>query len=311
MKQSVDSLWVSLVNSRGFRQLSKRGPASGIFRSAAYQSLTLASQYWYSRQQSRKNPLAFKDVQTYCMSIGHTKSGGSMLGALLDAHPNVILADEADALQFVQKGFTRDQIFHLLLRASRRELMKGRVTARRLGGYSWLVPGQWQGQFTTLRVLGDSTTGTSTRRLAGSIGLWDELLKLMDKVNVRLLHVIRNPYDPISVMMVRGKRTFEQALEHYTTSCEILVGLRKQIGSPNIHPVHYEEFIGAPQSRLAEICTFLGLEASEEYLTACAGILRPAPDRARDMVAWEQKWIAAVKETVSRFDFLDGYTFES
>jgi len=311
MKPSVESLWISLVNSQGFRQFSKRGGVSKIFESAAYQSLTAASQYWYSRNQCRKNPSAFHDVQSYCMFIGHTKSGGSMLGSLLDAHPNVILADEADALHLVQRGFTRDQIFHLLLRASRRELMKGRVTARRLGGYSWLVPGQWQGRFTTLRVLGDSTTGTSTRRLAGTGGLWDDLLKLMDNVNVRLLHVIRNPYDPISVMMVRGKRTFAQALEHYTTSCEILVRLRKQIGGTNILPVHYERFIKEPRSKLAEICTFLGLEVGEEYLTACAGILRPVPDRARDMLEWEPGWITTVKEVISRFEFLDGYTFES
>jgi hypothetical protein len=54
------------------------------------------------------------------MFVGHNKSGTSMVGSLLDAHPEVILSDEADALDYVRAGFSREQIFHILLGQSRR-----------------------------------------------------------------------------------------------------------------------------------------------------------------------------------------------
>lgn len=50
-----------------------------------------------------------------------------IVGALLDAHPNAVIADEVDALQFVAKGFNRDQLVYILLfRAHKLQAKKGR-----------------------------------------------------------------------------------------------------------------------------------------------------------------------------------------
>jgi len=233
-----------------------------------------------------------------------------MIGSLLDAHPNVILADEADALQYVPAGFRRDQIFHLLLKGSRREAMKGRVTARRLKPYSFLVPGQWQGRYSRLRVVGDSTTGTSTQRFARDPDLLRRLQKVMGGVKVKFIQVIRNPYDPISIMMVRGKRTFENSIEHYFANCETLAEMRKATNSSNLFAVKYEDFVHHAETNLIHLCRFLGIDASEDYRMACTNILYKSPDQGRHMVEWDSKWIELVKNKMDRFDFLEGYTFE-
>ena len=68
------------------------------------------------------------------------------------------------ALRYVDAGFNRRQIADILVRRSRRQAMAGRVTARRLTAYDFEVPGQWQGRYQTLRVMGDSKAGMSTRR---------------------------------------------------------------------------------------------------------------------------------------------------
>ncbi len=306
---SLERWWLSLIGSDAFRRLSKHGVAAPLFRSAAYQRLYLTYQWWLTQYQCLRAPTLFQDVETYCLFIGHTKSGNSMIGSLLDAHPQIILADEVHALQFVEAGFSREQIFHILLRASRREAIKGRVTARRLQAYSWQVPGQWQGRYRDLRVLGDSTSGSVTRTLAAQPALLEKLAGTMGNVKLRFLHLIRNPYDPLSVMMVRGKRTFENALEHYTASCEMLVTLYQKIGAENIFPIRYEDFLQNPQTRLQEICQFLGLQAPPDYLQACAAILHP-PERTRQLIAWDAAQIAAVAGIIARFDFLQGYSFD-
>jgi hypothetical protein len=311
MRASFQRFWVSLLNSDWFRRFAKRGAGAILFKSKAYRSLSMARQYLTSYYQSRRDSYVFYDVKTYCTFIGHMKSGGSMIGSLLDAHPHAILADEVYALRYVQAGFQRDQIFHILLQASQKELLKGRVTARRLTPYSWLVPGQWQGRFSSLRVLGDSATGSSTQQLAEIPGLLEKLHKTMGPVNLKFIHVIRNPFDPISVMMVRGKRTFENASEHYFENCELLLGLRKRLGAPDLLPVKYEDFVSQPEKNLAKICSFLGLEAMPEYLQACASILHETPERSRHMVRWEPEWIERVNSGMARYDFLAGYSFEN
>jgi hypothetical protein len=258
----------------------------------------------------RTAPLQFKDVRTYCLFVGHNKSGTSMVGSLLDAHPEVILSDEADALDYVRAGFSREQIFHILLRQSRREARKGRVTARRLQPYSYLVPGQWQGRYRSLRVIGDSTAGSSTRRLAVEPGLLDRLQTVMGEAEVKVIQIIRNPYDPISAMMVRGGRSFENAIETYFSYCETLAGLRERLDSSRLFPVRYEDFVRKGEEKLAAICNFLGVAAEPDYIRACTGILHVAPATHRQLVDWDAGHIARVAGEIKRFDFLDGYNFE-
>jgi hypothetical protein len=303
------SAWHAVTDSASFRRLVKQGPGRRILRSRAFSRLNVARNNALSASAVRRDPDEFRDVRTFCFFVGHNKSGTSMVGALLDAHPNVILADEVDALQYVQAGFGRDQIFHLLAKGSRTEARKGRVTARRLEPYSYWVPGQWQGRYTTPLVVGDSTSGTSTRRLGASPELLDRLPRVMSGVHVKVVQVIRNPFDPISVMMVRGHRSMENAIDHYFAACQTLVRLRRALGPEALLPVRHEAFVGEPEAELARVCRFVGVDPDPEYLRACASIIRRRPDRSRDMVTWTEPWIDVVEERIARFDFLRGYSY--
>jgi len=310
MEKPLERLWVSLVDSNQFRKFARQGLGMRFFRSGVYRNLRLAKNSVSTSVATLMEPGMFQDVKSFCMFVGHNKSGTSMLGSLLDAHPNVILADEVGALEHVTAGFKRDQIFHLLLRGSRRELMKGRVTARRLTPYSYLVPGQWQGRFKQLQVIGDGKAGSSTQRFAKDPHLLKYLQTVMKDVDVKLIQVIRNPFDVISVMMVRGKRTFANSIYHYFTSCETLVRLRQQMDE-NLHAVRYEEFVNNPEQNLTQLCTYLGLEPHADYVQACAGIMHQQPDRSRHMVEWTPEWIKVVDDNIAKYDFLQGYSFES
>jgi len=310
MENVFEKIWVSFLNSEQFRKFAGKGIGHYFFHSNAYKQLRLKFNHISSYITTSKNPDRFEDVKTFCLFVGHNKSGTSMLGSLLDAHPNIVLADEVGALDYISSGFTRDQLFHLLLKGSRRELLKGRVTARRLTPYSYLVPKQWQGRFTNLKVIGDGRAGTSTRQFAENSQLLPNLLNLMDDIDVKLIQVIRNPFDVISVMMVRGKRSFANSINHYFTSCENLTRLRSQMRT-NLISVYYEDFIQYPKENLIRICSFLGVESYDEYVQSCMGILYETPDRSRHMVEWTPKWIEIVEDNLNKYDFLHGYHFES
>lgn len=310
MQTSLERLWVSWLNSPRWRRFAKWGPGAVLFRSTAYKRLDLVRRHAITAYQNWADPTTFRDVETFCFFVGHTKSGCSLLGALLDAHPDAVVADEADALRYVSNGFRREQIYQILLKTSRREAMKGRVTARRLTPYSLSVPGQWQGCYRTLRVIGDSKAGPTTRQLGRELSLLDRTEATMAGVNVKLIHVVRNPFEPISIMMVRGQRTFENALEHYFDYCDTLVQVRKRVSHAQLLTVYYESFIETPEMYLRRVCQFLGLSPSGEYVDACLRILHSTPHRSRDRVEWTPARIDAVQQRMNEYDFLKRYRDE-
>jgi hypothetical protein len=111
-------------------------------------------------------------------------------------------------------------------------------------------------------------------------------------------------------MMVRGRRSFSNAIDHYFTSCEILDEIRRRVQPGSLLPIRYEAFVADPEDGLRSVCRFLGVETGSAYLAGCASIVRPRPDRSREMVTWTRPWIEEVERRIPRFAFLEGYRYE-
>lgn len=310
MLKHVERLWVSWLNSHLWRSITARGPMAAFFRSNAFHRMDRARRHAATTYRSWRHPHLFRNVQTFCTFVGHVKSGSTLVGSLLDAHPDAIIADEVNVPAYVAAGFDKEQIFHILLKASRRDHMKGRVTARRLTPYAVAVPGQWQGRYRTLRVIGHSQAGPVTGQLLRNPQLFSQIQATMAGLNLKIIHVIRNPFDPISLMMVRGNRTFENACAHYFSYCEALDRLHRQTDDTNLFTVHYETFIREPRVHLQALCNFLGLEATPDYLQACTAILYDEPEMSRAAIVWQPEWIAHVEQKMSAFAFLQGYSYQ-
>jgi hypothetical protein len=197
--------------------------------------LRIARRFVTSLYRSRGERSLFREVRTYCMFVGYARSGHSVVGALLDAHPEAIVPDEVDVLQYVAAGFSRVQIFHLLLARSRRQAGKGRVKGGRDGKtYSYHVPGQWQGCFTRLEVMGDSTAGRTTQRIRARPELVERLQDTMAGTQVKLIHVFRNPFDTISTMNLRSGRPLEDGIERYFTNCATIGALERRLPADSV-----------------------------------------------------------------------------
>ena len=309
MTTALERLWISWLNSDQWRAFAKEGAGAHLLRSPVYRKLDIARRYAATTYKNYRQPDLFADVDTLCLFIGQVKSGGTLLGALLDAHPHVVLADEIDVLYYVKAHFKREQIFHLLAKGAQREAMRGRITARRLTPYSLSVPGQWQGRSQKIKVIGDSKAGPTTRQLGKEPQLLTQLQTVMGHVDLRLIQVIRNPFDPISAMIMRGGRSFENAIEHYFDYCQTLADLRGQLPAGSLLAVRYEDFVAQPRQKLAALCHFLGIEPEDAYLAACVGIVKRTPDQYRQMVAWTPHWIEVVCDRMNQFEFLAGYPY--
>ena len=256
-----------------------------------------------------RNQPDFDGVETFTLFIGHNKSGTSLLGSLLDAHRNIVISDEANAIKYIDAGLSWEEVFPILFRASVSEARKGRVTARRLGAYDYMVPGQWQGRAVDPLVVGDSMSGTTTRLLSRRPELLDDIQRSVGKRAVRLLQVVRNPFDPISLMAIRGRRSLEDSVDRYFTACDRLMEIHRRLGDDSILRVYYEDLVASPDEELAGVCAYLGVEAAPHYLEACAGIVDPGFEDSRNRVDWDRASIADVEGRIGEYPFLAGYVF--
>jgi hypothetical protein len=250
---------------------------------------------------------AFSRVKTFCMFLGYPRSGHSLVGSLLDAHPNMVIAHELDVLKFIQAGFSRNQIFYLLLQNSERYAEAG----RKYSGYSYEVPKQWQGRFAELQVIGDKKGGRSSTRLGRNPRL---LARLYDTIgmNIKWIHVVRNPYDSIGTMSRRDRRKqpLDKIIDNYFSRCAAVAAAKNEIGASDLIDLRQEALIAEPEKRLKELCDFLGLAAPADYLAACAGIIFRSPHKSRSGIAWTADAIARVRGEMARYPFFAGYTYE-
>ena len=148
------------------------------------------------------------------------------------------------------------------------------------------------------------------RRLGADPGLLNQTDQALTGLNLKVIQVIRNPFDPMSAMRGRGKRTIDNAVDHYFDYCATLQELRDRFGEDQLLPVRYESFVAEPRPELAQICRFLGVEPRDDYLDACAAVIWPEPERSRDMVEWPAEWVETVEEQIEKYDFLRGYRFD-
>jgi hypothetical protein len=128
---------------------------AGLREAARRTPLLTAWRYATFGIGSRRERSLLRGVETYCLFIGHARSGHSIVGALLDAHRQIVISDELDALRYVPYGFDRWQLTYGSLDIARRQALTQRRKAGRGGQtYSYHVPGQWQGRANDLRVVG-------------------------------------------------------------------------------------------------------------------------------------------------------------
>jgi hypothetical protein len=249
------------------------------------------------------------------MFIGCPGSGHSLIGSLLDAHPQMAIAHEVDVLRFVRARFSRRQLLQLILDNVELAAKAGRVQTAYSGPstgrveYSYAVPNQWQGRWQELKVIGDKNAGESTKRLGAKPDLLTDLAERV-RLPLRVIHVFRNPYDNISTMARRRSVQLSVAIRSYFSRCDTVAGISEALPEGQVHHVRHESFIDDPEQNLAEVCRFLGVRAARCYLQDCARIVYPTPHASRLEAPWTSDLIRRVATEMARLPFLKGYTFD-
>ncbi len=279
--------------------------------------------YGLSAALSRFDPETYDDVEVFCAFLGYSRSGHSFIASMLDAHPNMAIAMEVDALRMVELGADRCTLFKAL---TMRSAFMARVRRNRWSGYDYAVPGGHQGRWERLRVIGDKQGRRTLTRIHEKPQLLDRLRDTI-QCELRLLHVIRNPFDSIATMHNRHHSVtkassragtegvvlpdlLDKKIAAYFLQCRRMEEVRTTC-KLEILDIHQEAYVAEPISGLAMIIEFLGLGASDEYVQRCASVTLTEPRRSRFSIEWPPGSIASVRSHMKDFETLSRYGFDT
>lgn len=257
---------------------------------------------WLPAQRSRA---LFRQVEQFLLFIGYPRSGHTLIGSLLNAHREALVGHELNALHYVKRRFSRHQLYWMLYEQDRAFSAIGRQWTT----YDYHVPGQWQGRFEPLRIIGDKHGNGATTLLGKRPDVLPRLRRTVG-VPVKMLHVVRHPLDNIATMSRKYEISLESAAATYFDLCRTNLALLED-GANDTLTVHLEAMIERPRQELLKILGFLGLPADVGYLNDCASIVFPAPRESRSTVAWTDELLGHITLRCREFPFLERYQTSS
>ena len=273
-------------------------------------------------------------VEKFVFFIGYAKSGHSVIGSILDAHPKVIIAHEyglfGEWLAHSKLHQNKAWLYNTLYNNSRYNSIHGKRIGVIKRGYTLEIQNSWQGQYQDQVLIigdkyGDKTTAAYRDNKREFQRAYMELVKTVE-VPVLAIHVVRNPYDTISTKLLYNKRVFHAKFNVSDNRPFVdLHGLQVEIGKyfslveNNVEMINVldldvieiftEDFISEPSKILQYMCSRLELLCTNDYIQNCSDFVYKHPSRSRNLVKWTPYLIDLVKEKVKRFSFLQRYTF--
>ncbi len=215
-----------------------------------------------------RNRRTFQGVERFFFMLGYTRSGSTLVGSLLNAHPQMVIAQEIDIFRFLRPGITRNTLFGMVLVRDRQFA----AIDRDYHGFDYAVPEGDQGRFTTLRVLGDKHAGRATRRLRDDPHALERLRSLVG-VPIRVLHLVRNPFDNIASIARNRDMPLSSAIAIYRKLGIAVDQTMTRLSTDELFEIRYEDLTADPTARLNEICGFIGVPATTDYLNRCATLI--------------------------------------
>jgi len=249
----------------------------------------------------------FEQIQHFCMFVGYPRSGHTLVGSLLDAHPDIVISHEMDVLRYLRYGFTKKQILSLIIHEDKVFTGKGREWS----GYDYNISGLWQGHYRKLKVIGDKEGSESTRQLMQKPHLLDKVRKTFD-YPLKLIHIVRHPLDNITTHYIKRnpQQTLQEAIDDYFERVATNASLQKRVAPDEWLELTHEEIVDRPKESIKKMTDFLGVEPNEEYLNAAAGKIFKSPHNSRNKIDWPDDMVAQVAKRSRKFKFLNDYIFE-
>ena len=292
------------------------------------------------------------DVKAFVFFVGYPRSGNSITGSMLDAHPHIVVSHELHFFRNWKSIFAREahlnkqtQLYNEIYANSVKVAMPGRARQHKSKGYSLRVPNSWQGKFDSrIEVIGDKGAGAvSHEYLRNATEFIAHLQELKDMVSVpvKVIHVVRNPYDMITTgtlyemgklvsevpadfvlkvketysagagLKVRDQFLLKKEIMDYFDMMKAVVNITRLVGRHNVLEVHLKNLVHHPRETILSITNFFGVAADEKFLKACSDKIFSQLSHTRNLLQWPHELVQSVQRRINDYKCLRIYNFTS
>ena len=286
-------------------------------------------------------------VKKFLFFVGYPRSGHSIIGSILDAHPNVVVAHEYNLFEklplIIAHNSTRGQtnsteavkqLFNQLYQNSYDNVfLNGTRSENKKKGYNLTLYGTWQGHYKDqILVIGDKKGGGSARLYAQNSTEFQRIYKKlleMIQIPVVIVHCVRNPFDIISTKLLYHVKFRQEARLNRTAKFRNNTLLLKSIESTfrladsvsnmtnavfnksMVLEVHNHELVSDAEKTIHKLCRYLGIVCSPNYVRSCVRKVFPKVPRTRFAVDWPEDLKLTVERRLDDYPFFKQYSFNS
>jgi len=275
------------------------------------------------------------------LTIGFNRAGSSLVGYLLNAHPNIVVAHEPKArkslylledIRMLLYGILLgdNDIYKKVMRrrkletdginpASQEPRMRVKLGATRYPH----IPNQWQYHCKRLEVAGiKASYMTSLIFSRGNIlEKFTDIIK-KQKMSLKFIFTVRNPYDIITTATIER---IKKHMMHTEENKKILLDVIKlseiraaynkellsRIKAQNVFISRHEDTVADPKDQLTKLCHFLKVEVNEDYLNDCMSVVWKTARQSRHEIDWSEEHKKRVAKLIEDHDFFSGYSWSS
>ena len=305
------------------------------------------------------SPEVVSGVKKFVFFVGYPRSGHSIVGSILDAHPHIVISHEfmlMDRESIFSEPPTQNwtsDLFNVLYQHSYMDSFVGiRNKYRTEKGYALNIEGLWQGRYDGfVDVIGDkSGGGTSARFLYDQLSFEYNYRQLVARlpVPIKVVHVMRNPYDMISTATIYAMISKDVHLtDHdFATAKKILnphknssnmprtkkfinatvlgnqiraifkkisgaLKIAELVGEENVLTIHSSDLVHSPRETILRMCAFFQVNVPDLYLKVATEKVYKTVSRTRELVEWPEKLVATVADRMKPYTILHRYNFTS
>lgn len=231
----------------------------------------------------------------FLLFLGHAHSGHSIIGAMIDAHPDACITNETNIVKAIhQYQLNKQQVIALLL-----DTYKTHTTGWQNSEYFYNLNQTHQGVIDKPTLIGDKKAGGSTRVLHNSPHVFDYILKQFGS-SLRIIYVARNPVDIIASYAYYMKQPPSMFhVNRFNENYQAVISAMEKTPKKQWLTVSQEAFINTPYKIMLEIYTFLELKTNKDILSAIknwTSLVRNDLPKKSDFINIEEKLKAQINK---------------
>jgi len=244
-------------------------------------------------------------LKGFVIFIGFARSGSTLAGSIVNAHPDALVSVELNVMRYLLPVVSRTHLYSLIARNEKHFTEAGNEWT----DYSYDISGASQGKVRDLRIIGDKKAAATTKLLAERPELLDRL-SLLTGLPVKVVHVVRNPFDVIATQRKRGSRELDYSVDNYVGRVMQLNQVVSRIPSEDLLSLKHDKLLSESSETIRNLFEFLELSCEDSVVNACASVIDAKPNKSRLEADWSTENLAKIERVIDQIQFLDGYSFE-